>query len=144
MVQDCHTQLAQNFLQHRSSNLSNVDGAGVQAEVLPPFYIEPLDLTEEISYINPTQISTNGQDTLQTQSDSGYASVDTLLNQDSGELHGYSSLQNNMDSFYGPTNHGYDSDGGPEIMPGPSDWAGLMGNSHNFDFFSDGLQDETI
>lgn len=144
MVRDCHTQLAQNFLQHRSSNLSNVGGAGVQPEVLPSFYIEPLNLTEGTSFFNPIHISTNGQNLLQTRADSGYASVETSLNRDSSETLGDLSLQNNMGSFYGPTNDGYDNDGGPEIMSGPSDWAALMGNGQNFDFFSNGLEDKPM
>lgn len=144
MVRDCHTQLAQNFLQHRSSNLSNVGGAGVQAEVLPSFYIEPLDLTEGTSFINPTQISTNGQDLVQTRSDSGYGSVDPLLNHDSSEFLEDLSLPNNIDSFYNSTNDGNEIDGGSEIMSGPSDWATLMGNGQDFDFFSSCLQDKSM
>lgn len=135
MVRDCHTQLAQNFLQHRSSNLSNVGGAEVQAEVLPSFYIEPLNLTDGSSFIDPRQNSTNGQDTSQTLSDSGYASIYTSINRNSSEFLEDLSLQDNIGPFYGSTNDGNEIDGGPEIMSGPHEWAALMGNGQNIDFF---------
>ena len=144
MVRDCHTQLAQNFLQHRSSNWSNVGGAGVPAQVLPSFYIEPLDLTEGTFFIDPTQISTNRQDISQIQSDSGYASVDTSFGRDSSEILGDLSLPNNTGSFYESINDGSGNDGGPEIMSRPSDWSALMGDGQNIEFFSNSIQDELM
>ena len=106
MVRDCQTRLAQNFLRHRSSNAPSTGGAGVQAEVLPPFYIEPLSLAEDITSINPTQISTNASDRSQTHSDSGYASVDTSLNRNSSGLFADLRSQDNIGSLHDSTSHG--------------------------------------
>ena len=144
MVRDCQTRLAQNFLQHRSSNMSSIGGAGAQAEALPSFYIEPLSLAEDIVSINPTQISNNGRDRSQTYSDSGYASVDTSLNRNSSELSADLSLQNNIGSLHDSTNHGIDINGGLDFMSGSSDWAALTENYQENSFFKDGLCDESI
>lgn len=71
-VRDCHTRLAQNFLQHRSSNL---DDTGVQIEALPSFSIEPLNLTDENSCLDPNYVTNHEQGAPGPQTDSGYASV---------------------------------------------------------------------
>ena len=141
MVRDCQTRLAQDFLQHRSSNMPSTGGTGVQAEVLPSFYIEPLSLAEDIASINPTQISTSASDRSQTHSDSGYASVDTSLNRSSSGLPEDSRWQDNIGSLHDSTSHGIDINGGSDFMPGSSDWAVL--NEDN-DFFGSGLCDESI
>ena len=144
MVRDCQTRLAQNFLRHRSSNVSSIGGAGVQAEVLPSFYIEPLSLAEDIVSINPNQISTNGRDSLQTHSDSGYASVDTSLNRNSSGLFAGLRLQDHIGSLVDSTSHGIDVNGGYDVMPGSSDWAALMENNQDNKFFENGLCDEFV
>ena len=144
MVRDCQTRLAQNFLQHRSSNVSSIGGAGVQAEVLPSFYIEPLSLAEDITSINPTLISTNGRDRLQTHSDSGYASVDTSLNRNSSGLLADLHLQNNTGALHDSTSHGIEINGGSDFMPGSSGWPALMENNQDNNFFENGLCDEFV
>ena len=144
IVRDCQTRLAQNFLRHRSSNVSSIGGAAaVQAEVLPPFYIEPLSLAEDIISINPTQISTNGHDGSQTQSDSGYASVDTSLNRNSSGLFADLRLQNdNLGSLHDSTIHGIDTNFDSDFVSEFSNWEALMGNNQdNNDFSGNGLCD---
>lgn len=144
MVRDCQARLAQNFLRHRSSNMSSIGGAGVQAEVLPSFYIEPLNLAEDVISIDPIQVSTNGRDKSQTYSDSGYASVDTsLIGNSSGHLADVQS-QNNIGSLHDSTSHGNDINGGSDFMPGSSDWVALMENNQDNSFFRNGLCDEFI
>ena len=144
MVRDCQTRLAQNFLQHRSSNVSSIGGAGVQAEVLPSFYIEPLSLAEDVISINPTQISNNGRDISQTHSDSGYASVDTSLNRNSSGHLANLHLQDNIGSLHDSTSHGIDINGGSDFMPGSSDWAALMEINQDNTFFRNSLCDEFL
>ena len=134
MVRDCQTRLAQNFLRHRSSNVPSTGGAGVQAEVLPSFYIEPLSLAEDVISINPTQISNNERDSLQTHSDSGYASVDTSFNRNSSGLFADPRLQDNIGSLYDSTSPGIDINGGSAFMPVSSDWTALMGNDQDNNF----------
>ena len=144
MVRECQTRLAQNFLRHRSSNMSSIDSAGVQAEVLPSFYIEPLSLAEDIVSIDPTQLSINGHDRLQTHSDSGYASVDTPLNLNSSGPRVDLRSQNNTGSSHDSTTHGIDINGGSDFMPWCSDWVALMDNNQDNNFFRDSLGDESI
>ena len=142
MVRDCQTRLAQNFLRHRSSNMASIDGPGVQAEVLPSFYIEPLSLAEDIISINPTQITTNERDRSQTHSDSGYASVGTsLIGNSSGDLADLQ-LQNNIGSLHDSNSHGIDIDRGSDFMPGSSDCAALMENNQDNNFFENGFCDD--
>ena len=122
--------------------MASIGDAGVQAEVLPSFYIEPLSLAEDIMSINPTQVSTNEHDRSQTHSDSGYASVDTsLIGNSSGHLADVQ-LQNNIGSLHDSTSHGNDINGGPDFMPGSSDWAALMENNQDANFFGNGFCDE--
>lgn len=135
MVRECQTRLAQNFLRHRSSNMSSIDSAGVQAEVLPSFYIEPLSLAEDIVSIDPTQISINGHDRLQTHSDSGYASVDTSLNLNSSGPSADLRSQNSICSSHDSTCHEIDINGGSEYMAWFSDWETLMDNNQDNFFF---------
>ena len=144
MVRDCLPRLAQNFLRHRSSNVSSIGGAGLQAEVLPSFFIEPLNLAEDIISINPAQVSTNGRDRLQPHSDSGYASVDTsFIGTSSGDLADLQ-LQNNIGSLHDSTSHGIDINGGSDFMPGSSDWAALMENNQDNNFLGNEFCDEFI
>ena len=144
MVRDCQTRLAQDFLRYRSSNMPSTGGTGVQAEVLPSFYIEPLSLAEDIASINPTQISTSASDRSQTHSDSGYASVDTLLNRNSSGLFADPSWQDNIGSLNNSTSHGIDINGGSDFMPGSSDWTAMMENDQDDNFFGNGLCDESM
>ena len=141
MVRDCQTRLAQNFLQHRSSNAPSTGGARVQAEVLPSFYIEPLSLAEDITSINPTQISTNASDRSQTHSDSGYASVDTSLNRNSSGLFADLRSQDNIGSLHDSTSHGIDISGGSDFMPEFSGWTALVDNDQDNNLFGNGLYD---
>lgn len=144
MVRECQTRLAQNFLRHRSSNMSSIDSAGVQAEVLPSFYIEPLSLAEDIVSIDPTQISINGEDRLQRHSDSGYASVDTSLNLNSSGPSADLRSQNNISSSHDSTTHGIDINSGSDFMPWFPDLVALMGNNQDNSFFGDSLGNESI
>src|SRR5271169_4932138 len=79
IVRECHTRLAQNFLQHRSSDL---DDTGVQIEALPSFYIEPLNLTDENSFLDPNYGTTHEEGAPGIQTDSGYASVNQSFERD--------------------------------------------------------------
>ena len=137
MVRDCQTQLVQNFLRHRSSNVSSIGGTEVPAEVLPSFYIEPLSLAEDIIPINPTQIPTNGHDRLQTHSDSGYASVDTSLNRNSSGLFADLHLQSDISSLQDTPSHGIDLNDFSDLLPGTSDWVMLMGNNQDNNIFEE-------
>ena len=139
MVRDCQTRLAQNFLRHRSSSICS---AAVQAETLPSFYIEPLSLAEDIISINPMQISTNGHDRLQADSDSGYASMDISLNRNSSRLVTDLDLPSNTGSLHDYTSHGIETNGGSDFVPGYPDWAALMENNQANDFFGNSLGDE--
>ena len=138
MVRDCHTRLAQNYLQHMSTNIG---GAEVQVEALPLFSIEPLNLSEESSFVSPGHIAINGQGAAQPRSDSGYAIVNTSLNQDSSGVLGD---LNNLGAFHGITNDGNDTDSGHDFTLGDHDWAALLGNNDNDDFFSNNLGDESM
>ena len=144
MVRDCQTRLAQDFLRHRSSNLSSTGGAGVQAEVLPSFDIEPLSLAEDVVSINPTQISTDRLDRTQTHSDSGYSSMDTSLNCDSSGHSADLHLQDDMGSSHDSTSHGIDISRSSGLMPWSSDWTALWENNQDNSFFRDGLDDEGL
>ena len=71
IVRECHSRLTHNFLQHRSSCQ---DMAGVPIETLPSFYIPPLNLTDDNPFLNLGNVPSNGQETVNPPSDSGYAS----------------------------------------------------------------------
>ena len=109
IVRDCHTRLAQNFLQHRSSNL---DDTRAQIESLPSFYIEPLNLTDENSLPKSDYGTSRGQGLVASQIDSGYATVDPVLGGHSGDVFG------DWCSFFG-------TDDGTSI---PFDWAATLGS----------------
>ena len=124
--------------------MSSIDSAGVQAEVLPSFYIEPLSLAEDIVSIDSTQISINGHDRLQRHSDSGYASVDTSLSLNNSEPSADLRSQNNIGSSHDSTCHGIDINDGSDFMPWCSDWVALMDNNQDNNFFRDSIGDESI
>lgn len=106
-MRDCHTRLAQNFLQHRSSKL---DDTLAQIESLHPFYVEPLNLIDENSLPESNYGTSHRQGALTSQIDPGYATVDPLIGGDSGDVFGDGS------SFFG-------TDDGTSI---PFDWAATL------------------
>ena len=126
IVRDCHTRLAQHFLQHR---LSNLDDTGVQIEALPSFYIEPLNLTDENSFLDPNYGTTHEQGAPGPQTDSGYASVNQSFERDSCELLGDRNMQDGPGSFYGADDDGTNPYFGDQAMLEDCDWAAILGNN---------------
>jgi len=141
IVRDCHTRLAQNFLQHRPSNLNNT---GVQIEALPSFYIEPLNLTDENSFLDPNYGTTHEQRAPGPQTDSGYASLNQWLERDNRELLGDRSLQDGLGSFYGADDDGTSIHFGNQTMLEDCDWAAIVGNSNDDYVGSSGLRNESV
>jgi hypothetical protein len=140
IVRECHTRLAQNFLQHRSSDL---DDTGVQIEALPSFYIEPLNLTDENSFLDPNYGTTHEEGAPRIQTDSGYASVNQSFERDRRELLGDRSLQDGLGSFYGADDDGTNIHFGNQIMLEDCDWAAILGNSNDGYVGSSGLRNES-
>jgi hypothetical protein len=128
IVRDCHTRLAQNFLQHRSSNL---DDTGIQIEALPSFYIEPLNLTDENSFLDPNYGNAQEQEPPGPRTDSGYASVNQSLERDSRELLGDQSLQDRLGSFYGANDNSTNTHSRNQTTLEDYDWAAILGNSND-------------
>ncbi len=134
IVRDCHTRLAQTFLQHRSSN---PDDAGVQIGALPSFYIEPLSLTDENSFLDPDYGTNHEQGAPPgPQTDSGYASVNQSFEPDSRDLGlGARSLQDDgLGSFYGADRDDVTTNlhfGNQTTMLEDYDWAAILGSSSN-------------
>lgn len=128
IVRDCHSRLAQNFLQHRSSNLGE---AGVQIETLPSFYIEPLNLTDETSFFDPNLAMANVEGPIRPQTDSGYASVNQANYRDSGGDFEDQSMRNGSGSLNDSSNDiNYICDGS-EVTYQDWDWSAIMGNDYD-------------
>lgn len=128
IVRDCHTRLAQNFLQHRSSNGGDV---GVQIETLPSFYIEPLNLTDETFLYDSNYAMAHREGLSGPQTDSGYASINQPPNCDSGDVLQGQSQRNDLSSFFVPPNDGNEIYDGNEIMLEDCDWAAILGKGDN-------------
>lgn len=146
IVRDCHTRLAQTFLQHRSSN---PDDAAVQIGALPSFYIEPLSLTDENSFLDPDYGTTHEQGAPPgPQTDSGYSSVSVnqSFGPDSRELglRAPSLQDDDFGSFYGHDRDDVTTNlhfGNQTTMLEDCDWAAILGSSSNDDYVeSSGLR----
>ena len=141
IVRDCHTRLAQNFLQHRSSDL---DDTGVQIEALPSFYIEPLNLTDENSFLDPNCGTAHEQVAPGPQTDSGYASVNQSFERVSGELLGGRNLQDGLGSFHGADDNGTNTYFGNQTMLEDCDWATILGDDNDDHIGSTGVRNESV
>jgi hypothetical protein len=141
IVRDCHTRLAQNFLQHRSSN---PDDIGIQIEALPSFYIEPLNLTDENSFLDPNYGTTHEQGAPGSQADSGYVSVNQSFERDSRELLGDRSWQDGLGSFYGADDDGTNMHFRHQTTLEDCDWVAILGNSNNDYGGSSGLRNKLV
>lgn len=118
IVRDCYIRLAQNFLQHRSSN---PDAPDVQVETLPSFYIEPLNLTDENCSPNHIYGDTYEQGVPGPQTDSGYESLGQLIEPNIQELLGDWNMPFGLDYPYGANDNGTGMQAGNEIILGDND-----------------------
>ena len=134
IVRDCHTRLAQTFLQHRSSN---PDDVGVQIGALPSFFIEPLNLTDENFFLDP-EYGTNHEQGAPSgpQTDSGYASANQSFERDSREQGlGARNLQDDgLSSVYGADRDDATTNlhfGNQTTMLEDCDWGPILGSCSN-------------